>query len=94
MSSTAFAACCLIALACIAHADFSSYQRDAFGGTDIGVYKLPLFRTNGPEDIDAARRKRNVLVSRASWSMQHRECWAQNIAGVSLQGLILHLIWQ
>ena len=63
MNPAALAACCLIALACAAYADYGSYQRDAFGGTDIGVYKLELYRTNGPEDIDAARRQRNVLVS-------------------------------
>ena len=65
MNSLALAACCLFALVPVARTDYSSYlQRDAFGGTDIGVYKLELFRRNGPEDIDAARRQRNVLVSR------------------------------
>lgn len=63
---TAFAACCLSVLLYAAQADFKWMQQDAFGGTDIGVHKLELFRKNGPEDIDAARRKRNVLVSRNS----------------------------
>ena len=60
----ATAVCCFSALLYIAHAQYSQFwaQPDAFGGTDIGVYKLDLFRNNGPEDANAARRKRNVLV--------------------------------
>jgi hypothetical protein len=59
------AACCFTALLYVAQAQYSQLwaHPGAFGGTDIGVYKLDLFRTNGPEDASAARRKRNVLVS-------------------------------
>lgn len=62
MKALAFAACCLLAQLSVGH----GLHSDAFGSTDIGVYRLDLFRKNGPEDIDAARRRRNVLVCNTS----------------------------
>ena len=60
----ATAVCCFSTLLYVAHAQYSQFwaQPDAFGGTDIGVYKLDLFRNIGPEDSYAARRNRNALV--------------------------------
>ena len=63
MKALALAACCLSAVLSVARGDYTWSHSEAFGGPDIGVYRLDLYRQNGPADIDAARRKRNVLVS-------------------------------
>lgn len=41
----------------------ASGQSDPFEFNDIGVHKVTLYRKEGPEDTDVARRERNVLVS-------------------------------
>ena len=63
MQALALAACCLSAVLSVARGDYTWPDSRAFGGPDIGVYRLDLYRQNGPENVDVARRKRNVLVS-------------------------------
>ena len=63
MKALALAACCLSAVLSVARGDYTWPDSRAFGGPDIGVYRLDLYRQNGPENVDVARRKRNVLVS-------------------------------
>jgi len=41
----------------------ASGQSDPFTFNDIGVHKVTLYRNEGPEDHNVARRERNVLVS-------------------------------
>ncbi|CAK0736944.1 hypothetical protein CVIRNUC_000829 [Coccomyxa viridis] len=61
MKALALAACCLSAVLSVARGDYTWPDSRAFGGPDIGVYRLDLYRQNGPENVDVARRKRNVL---------------------------------
>ena len=54
-----------IALCLLAYITLASCQSDPYGAVDMGVHRVSLYRTAGPEDKDKARRERNVLVSLA-----------------------------
>ena len=61
MKALALAACCLSAVLSVARGDYTWPDSRAFGGPDIGVYRLDLYRQNGPRECKRCTTKAQCI---------------------------------